>query len=396
MDTVTIRIEYPDFKIVHPEYFSPRANLNKNEDIDSDIKTKDVYKKFTQHQSKQDKAESIYKPSIAITQKMKPDSRELQWFLNIQISAPRVIYPNNMYEILPEEEISIISELVSILYSMGIETTENMIKNGVVTKFHTGKNIILPDGYTVSQAITLISKTVASRQTKKRESHYENDGEAFHFYTSSHGRIFYDKLKDYERTKNTAIDKYRLRNEQIIGKKLSKSNIQIFRFEVRYNGQQTVGSKLKQYIKNENDVIYFKDIFNKEIWKQILLKEWLDIIGNSSSQLSLKFETSPDQVFQAILKFLESEKSNVYLLNKANDLYGTFSAIRDLDGVQNYRNLLRRNFSDKTLGVRLENKLNLINEIIKDIPSQPIISHIESEIRSYVRLDPLWIKSYLM
>ncbi len=396
MDTVTVRIDYPNFKITHPEYFSPRANFNKNEDIKNDVKTKDVYKKFTQGQSKEDRAESIYKPPIAIFQKMKLESRELRWFLDIQISVPRVIYPNNMYEISPEDSNAIISKLKSILSTMGVETTKNAIEYGIVTKFHAGKNIILPDEYTVSQAIALISKTVASRQVKKRMSHYENDGEAFHFYTSSHDRIFYDKLKDYERTKNTAIDKFRLKEEQILGKRLSKKSIQIFRFEVRYNGQQTVSSKLKEYVKNDNNIVYFKDLFNREMWKDVLIEEWLDIVGNSASQLTLKFETLSDQVFSEFLKYADNKESNVYLLNTINDLYGTYLAIRDLGGVQNYKNLLRKKFSDKTLGSRLETKLNKISEITRDIPSQPIISYLEKEIQAYERLDPQWISLNLI
>ena len=236
---------------------------------------------------------------------------------------------------------------------------------------------------------------MASRQTKKRESHYENEGEAFHFYTSSHDRIFYNKLKDYERTKNTAIDKYRLQKERSLAKELTKSGIQILRFEARYNGQQTVKGKLKSYIKTSRDLIIFNSLFNEQMWKEVLMDEWRDIVGTSASQLTLKFETSPDTAFRAFLKYATSgKKKNVYALNKVNDLYGTFAAIRDM-GVQNYVNLQEQIFSNKTLGVRLETKTALVNDILRNIPIHPIISEIEAKLRDYERLKPEWIEGTL-
>jgi hypothetical protein len=145
MDTVTIRIAYPDFEITHAEYFSPRVRFNRNEQIDKEARPRDVYKRFVQSQSAQDKANSVYKPVLTITQRMKPDSRELQWFLNIQMSVPRILYPNNMYEILAQDSSRIIFKLTSILSAMGIETTPEIIADGTVTKFQVGKNILLPN-----------------------------------------------------------------------------------------------------------------------------------------------------------------------------------------------------------------------------------------------------------
>ena len=141
MDTVTIRITYPDFTVTHPEYFSPRVKLNRNEQIDREARPKDVYKIFTQHQTKEDKVRNIYKPVLTLTQRMKQGERELEWFLNIQMSVPRILYPSNIYEIVPQDRNRIFRELVRILSIMGIETQAETISESVVTKFHTEKTL---------------------------------------------------------------------------------------------------------------------------------------------------------------------------------------------------------------------------------------------------------------
>jgi hypothetical protein len=393
MDTVTIRIQHPDFEVSRQEYFSPRAHFNTNDHLKADTAAtrKDVYKKFVQHQSKYDKQNSIYKPVLTLTQRMKPDAREFEWFLNIQASIPRLIYPNNMYEISPNDDKRTFQKLVGILRAMGVETTIEAVSRAVVVKFHIGKNIILTNDYTVSQAIALIKKTVASRETKKREVQYENDGEALHFYTSSHGRIFYNKIKDYERTKVTAIDKDRLKIERLTGRQIGKE-AQMLRFEVRYNGQQTVASKLRPYLGTNEDAIRFESLFDEDLWRKIVVREWEDIIGTPASRLSLKVETSPDETFKFILNHVTStQKKNVYALNKANDLYATFINISNM-GIQGYRNLLERTFSEKTIGTRLEKKMAFLEGILANMPINPLIDFIDREIRNYKRLTPTWFE----
>lgn len=382
MDTITLKIKHPDFRISRPEYFSPRVKLNTNDQIDNAATYKDVYKKFVQNQSSNDKQDGIYKPSLAITQCMKSGYRELEWFLSIQISVPRLLYFHNIYEISAKDMPIVAEKILHILSTMGIETSLEKIYLAVIKKFHVGKNIILPSDYTVSQAINLLHKTITSRKTKKRQSHYENDGEALHFYTSTHGRIFYNKFKDYERTKVSTVDKNRTKVEQIACKKISK-DIQILRFEIRYNGQQTVTSKLKPYLKLQEDVVRFESIFDENLWKNITQDEWKDIIESPSSQLALRFEIPPEDILKEVIKFVTTTKnSNVYSLNKINDLFGVYIAI-NMMGVQKYRNLLEINFSEKTLGTRLKSKLATVQEITAHMPIHPIIEYIDQEIRNY-------------
>lgn len=387
IDSIRIRIPYPQFKITNPVFFEPAVEFNRNDQIHSKLTAKDVKKVFIQRMNRVDKANNIYKPSLTITQKMKESCRELEWFIQIQVSLPKLIHGNSMYEITESNNVYIYQKLQSILFVMGIEVTIPVLENAIVTKCHISKNILLPGEFTVKQVLRFLSMTVANRKTNKREVHYENEGEALHFYTTTHGRIFYDKIKDLERTRNTACDKDRLKSERSFGKDLDKNKVQMLRFEVRYDSQQTVLAKFKPYIKTDGHAVIFSDIFKQELWKSVLINEWEDIIENPASQLALKYESSPDQILQAILKYLENQSkvNNVYLLNKTNDLNGTYLAIKNM-GIQRYKDIFEKTFSTKTLGTRLEKKMTLLTKIIAEIPVHPIIEHIDTEIRDCKQL----------
>ena len=283
IDTVLLRIPYPQFQVLHAEYFSPRVVFNTNEQITADIKEKDVRKKFVQNKTASDTKESIYKPQIALYQQMKKDKRELEWFMTVQCSIPKLLFGESVTELNEGDFGRVCTELQNKLYVMGIQISIIHLENSILGKVHIGKNILLNKEYSVTEAIALLSKTTTARKVMYRQTHYENSGEALHLYTSSHGIIFYDKLKDLERTKNTAIDKSRTRKEQEIGTTLFKDMKQVLRFEIRYNGGQTVTAKLKQWSEGTKEKIRLKDIFRKDVWSDVLIREWEQVIQDRKS-----------------------------------------------------------------------------------------------------------------
>lgn len=385
IDTVLLRIPYPQFHILKPEYFSPRAVFNTNDQITVEVKEKDVRKKFVQNKSAYDTKESIYKPQVALYQQMKKDSRELEWFMTIQCSIPKLLFGESIRELVESDFGRVCTELQNKLSVMGIQISIPHLENSILGKVHIGKNILIPKEYSVTEAVTLLAKTTTQRKALYRETHYENSGEALHLYTSSHGIIFYDKLKDLERTKNTAIDKSRTRKEQEIGTTLFKEQKQILRFEVRYNGGQTVTAKLKQWSEGTKEKIRLKDIFKKEVWIDVLTREWEQIIQSEASQLALRFEIAPVEAIKALLSHHSSKDKNIYTLTKTLKQYGTYRAIQDM-GVTAFRKMFEQQFSNKTVRTRLDHDIAEIEAITKNIPIHPIIADIDTQIRKCIAL----------
>jgi predicted HNH restriction endonuclease len=341
-----------------------------------------------QNKSAYDTKESIYKPQVALYQQMKKDSRELEWYLTVQCSIPKLLFGESIRELVESDFERVCTELQNKLYIMGIQILIPHLENSILGKVHIGKNILIPKEYSVAEAITLLSKTTTQRKALYRETHYENSGEALHLYTSSHGIIFYDKLKDLERTKNTAIDKSRTRKEQEIGTTLFKEQKQILRFEIRYNGGQTVTAKLKQWSEGTKEKIRLKDIFKKGVWRDVLTSEWEQIIQSEASQLALRFETAPEEALKALLSYHSAKDKNIYTLTKTLKQYGTYRAIQDM-GVTAFRKMFEQQFSHKTVRTRLDHDIAKIEMITKDIPIHPIIADIDAQIRKCTPLTHL-------
>lgn len=388
IDTVLLRIPYPQFHVLKPEYFSPRAVFNTNDQIDTSVKEKDVRKKFVQNKTASDIKESIYKPQVALYQQMKKDSRELEWFMTVQCSIPKLLFGESIRELVESDFGRVCTELKQKLAVMGVEISIAHLENSIVSKVHIGKNILIPKEYSVTEAVALLAKTTTQRKALYRETHYENSGEALHLYTSSHGIIFYDKLKDLERTKNTAIDKSRTRKEQEIGTTLFKDMKQVLRFEIRYNGGQTVTAKLKQWSEGTKEKIRLKDIFRKDVWSDVLISEWEQVIQSEASQLALRFETAPEEALKALLSHHRAKDKNIYTLTKTLKQYGTYRALQDM-GVTAFRKMFEQKFSTKTIRTRLDIEIREIEEITKNIPVHPIITDIDEQIRNCTPLTHL-------
>lgn len=385
IDTLMLKIKHPDFEVTHPEYFSPRAHYNQDSDLKKEgVRRKDVYKVFKQNASDEDKKNKIYKPSISIIQKMHPDAEKIEWFLNIQFSVPKLIFGSNLNEITEGTFNHVIEILEFKLRTMGVSVSIPSLKNSVVKRVHFGKNIELPAEYSISQILGLVQKANA-KAVKDRQVYYENGGEALHFYTSSHGIILYDKLKDLERTKVCSIDKDRTKSERIQAKGLRDSALQVLRFEVRYNGQQTVTAKICRQLKIPSREILFPDVFNQKLWESILNSEWLGITSTDGAKLALKFETDPKETIRALLLHFGGRKRNVHNLSQVLSSYGIFTGIQNI-GVNPLRFMFEQQFSHKTVRTRLDEKIKELALVLEKVPSDSGISYIDSQIQECKQL----------
>jgi hypothetical protein len=159
IDTVLLRIPYPQFHVLKPEYFSPRAVFNTSDQITAEVQGKDVRKKFVQNKSAYDTKESIYKPQVALYQQMKKDSRELEWYLTVQCSIPKLLFGESIRELVESDFERVCTELQNKLYIMGIQILIPHLENSILGKVHIGKNILIPKEYSVAEALAALETT---------------------------------------------------------------------------------------------------------------------------------------------------------------------------------------------------------------------------------------------
>ena len=251
---------------------------------------------------------SSYKPRITLVSKLKSQKNyknKPEKNLKIELSLPKLLFGNNFEELQYKNRFEIFSKLVNVLKEMGITATIEAIANASVSAIHYSKNIPFTDGATPYHFINKIKQTNVKLSLDVNQTDYRNDGHCYKWHCNSYEIVFYDKIKDLEKSKTSekrALEKenkiqLNLLNNLKKQKKLKK--FEVFRMEIRLNKRQ----KIKQLFKKLNikaDLI-FKKLFKPAISKKILL-HYLDELENKRPIL-LDYKTSNEKALLADLIF---------------------------------------------------------------------------------------------
>lgn len=349
IDTVAIRIVYPDFKVLRPEFFNPHLTI-KPVSLSSFSDPKKFWQKYIQN------AQDENKQTIKLTAYRRFINGEINYHLHIELSIPNMIFGNNLQEPSNSDFEKIINLLQGRLLNMGIETSKETLKKAVVAKVHFGKNIPLPYPQTSRDAIIELQKGDLGKSLEVDHREYKNNGEALYFYTPQRNIIFYDKVKDLQKPKNKSTDKEKTNQEKsFISFGLLKGK-EILRFEIRLVGQQSVNSFISKAIKEKVEKINFETVFNEKLCKKVILYSWKDIIDRPENQLAFKLSVSPEDALNALIERERVNKKTVHSLNRVLMGFGLYQLINKF-GAQYLKNKLENVWSEKTCGTRLDSKI---------------------------------------
>jgi len=152
IDTLAIRIRYPNFKVLDPQLFSPALIIKESPQTAYNFMVvpalygRNRFKKYTQNMTANDKKNSVYKPKLTAYQRFDSSNKEI-YDLHIEFSSPKSIFGNSVREVGEEDLRAVVCILKRQLGFMGIEvSTETLIK-AVVVKAHFSKNIPLKCTY---------------------------------------------------------------------------------------------------------------------------------------------------------------------------------------------------------------------------------------------------------
>ena len=380
IDTVSLKIKHTEFRVLEPEMFYPELVVFTKKTAPFNWKPSQVFKKYIQNATKEDKFADCYKPLLTAYRRMGLDDFEYE--LHIEFSVPKLLYGENLSELSDSDFPQVIKILKEKLLTMGIDTTESVLRKSVVTKAHFGKNISLPYPMTVRDVLNELKKADLGKRMEVNTREYRNDGESLYFYTSVHNIIFYDKVKDIEKTKNISVDKNKTDKERALIKERDMFREQVLRMEVRYNGLRTVASVVSKLLPEKPEYVSFELIFNRQLCKDALIRNWRDITDRPSNQLAFKMTLSPEDVLNILMARARSSKTSVHSLNKVLINFGLHQLINQL-GAKTVKNKFLTTWSEKTCITRLDEKVQSSAVMLQDVPPCEVIGLIDKKLNEF-------------
>ncbi len=365
IDTVAILLEQEDFEIIKPEKFSPSAKGL----IQAPYYpfSSQGFIRCINNPTKDEVNKHGYLPKLTIFARQM-SGYEIQ--LKIEFSAPKIIFGNNFEELEDEDFELLIYELKEKLEIMGIATTENRLKLAKVTSIHYSKNILLDKNLSCYQILKQLSKVNLNKKIDISNTDYRNDGHAVRFHTNSYQIVFYDKLKDLEKSKisdKRAIENDNRIQHNIINENQGLNKNDVLRLEIRLTSRSL--SKTLKAIGIEK-LTSFRFLFNRTISRKILM-HYLYIILDCWIPFN-ELKILPEDLYVKI------KRSSKFKPNKILQMLGALYII-DSIGYLGLRNLTSTHSNRSWY--RLKSELNQI-DLNNDSDLIPLAKLIE-EIRCF-------------
>ena len=353
IDTVSLLLERGDFIIAEPKKFNPNAEGLIHKPYFST--SKKGFMKCVNNPTKKEIITHGYLPRLTLFARQRSEENfHLQ--LKVEFSAPKILFGNNFDELTNNDFLKLIKKLSEKLKIMGVVTTEEKLKYASVSSVHFSKNILLKNNMRCFTIISELKKINLNKKLDLSHTDYRNEGHAVRYHSNSYQLVFYDKLKDLEKSKIS--EKRAIENDNFLQldlfNKLNKKK-EVLRMEVRLVNK----SALKRlFNKVDLDIkTNFSNLFNYEISKKILIYYFDIIWGNWF--IDTNYNIKPEDLF------IEIESKFNYKPSKILKLIGSFHIINSV-GISGFKNLLSHNHERSVFRLLKELKdldINSVNSI---------------------------------
>jgi len=338
IDTIVLFLSQDAFQISDPSKFVPNARPIINASISAvhAIQSK-------QNPTKKELRAGIYKPRLTLRTSPR-NPREIE--LKIELSLPKLFYGNNFEELKGKALQPLLSKLSSTLGQMGVIVDPLELAKAPLSAIHYSKNIPLTDGSTPYHYIQKIKEGNIRLSLDTNQTDYRNGGHSYKWHCNSYEVVFYDKIKDLEKAKQS--DKRAIEKDSALQLKLfpkfarrgfagltMKRKLEILRMEVRLNKRQKIKQLFNKLgIKSD---LSFKSLFKAATAKKILL-HYLDELESKRPPL-LNYRADNDNALLADLILNNPELGSKRIMQ----MYGLSKAletmnIRELKGMLAKRN----------------------------------------------------------
>ena len=271
IDTIKLTLEDGAFEIIDTMKFKPDAELVLR------AYTKFPLLKAIQNTTREESKDKIYKPKLTL-------SRSFGILrLVMEFSIPKLIFGNNFEEVSGLDYLFVIKKLQKALLEMGVEVEEQYLKEARVNMVHYGKNFILTDIINSITLINLVGKADTSFRTDISTKYYKNGGQLVSFYTKVQEIVFYDKMKDLQRSLNISKSRSEEVDAELQRQFLAEyGKHEILRMEVRIAQPKKlekvitkemgadISTTTARAMEEEGGGLRFCHVFNDDIAKKIL------------------------------------------------------------------------------------------------------------------------------
>ena len=203
LDTVVLILSKNSYQITEPEKFTPSAHWVLSEQVHaiSGVQSK-------QNSLKRELRKGIYKPRLTLANRINAAGRREQ-MLKIEASLPKLFFGNNFNELQYKDFKPLLNKLIDTLATMGVQTTTDALRRRRFT-IHYSKNIAFTDGSIPYTYINKIKEANIKLSLDTNQTDYRNEGHSFKWHCNSYEVVFYDKIRDLEKAKQSdrrAIEK---------------------------------------------------------------------------------------------------------------------------------------------------------------------------------------------
>lgn len=361
LDTVILQIEKKNFTI----FDCGKFGTTKNELINA----REGFRKWVNNPTTKDREQDIYKPRLTLIK------RGYNFFLKVEFSAPKLLFNNNLDELEESDFNNVVDALQNKLNDMGVRISTEAIQEAKVTSFHPSKNIVLHDRHTANLVIRELRKADFSKRFDLDEKIYRNNGEIVQFYTVSHALALYDKINDLTKRPKKATDKDQGKHQSSLFDfiRTEKQKLEMIRIEVRLSKKPKM-NEILELIKRKSNPL-FKDIFKKNLCKQIVNLYWNEFFGKNRFLYAMG--KNPQEVLKIILM-----KNPKIKITTAIKLVGFYQLCKDGEGMRGFRRVID-SYKPKTNWSVVKRDLQLLQDEIFNYPSFGFMREVEDQLKDF-------------
>jgi ribosomal protein L15 len=318
--------------------------------------------------------DGMYRPRLSIIKRGEAET------LKIEFSIPKLLYNNNLQEVSEADFEAIIDKLKGVIESeYGIKIFRDNLKRAKVISFDPSKNILFTNSYTAKYIIKILSQVNFSLKLDKNKSDFRNDGESFQIYSQAHSFVIYDKIRDFCKTKNRAVDKDQTSIQRSLfdSVKIRDSIQEVVRLEIRLSQKRKVNETMERLGYSKNPL--FQDLFQNNICQKIVIWYWENFIMKGNEIFFISKDKPRDILLQMI--------SNVGVKPKeALMLVGVILLMKEEGGTRDLRSLIEPYYSKRSW-YRLMDRLKEVSDMMEGSLYPPWIKEIEKQLKEFIPLD---------
>jgi hypothetical protein len=257
--------------------------------------------------------------------------------LYVELSLPKLLYGNNLFEITNDDYprlLSMLQDSIHTITSMWFNLDD--ISQAVITRWDIGKNIVSSMAGFTLDVLDLMSKQDISRrfdltsQTYIKDDRTE-DGHGIRYHTKTREFVLYDKKQDMikeGRGVTRMLGTNATSKRKLLIKKLDDMGLSALRLEMRYRDTKTIRNILRDVGSPRSPT--FRELFDSDLVKKIVNHEW-----EKHTQNIAVAELDKDEPYEIVTNLLKAGVN----VHKALEALGLQQVINQ-EGVRKYRTLI--------------------------------------------------------